>query len=251
MSLHRFFVDAPLETGRPVIVGDDLHHLRDVLRLAAGDEIVLADRDARQAVARVVSVSGTEAALEIVRPLPDVRLPDVTLLQGLSRGPKMDLVVQKATEIGVRRIVPVTMRRSVVRLTPADGATKAERWRRIAAEAAKQSQRPDVPRVDEPMDLDDVRPVLSGLDAVLVPWEESEGAGIGDALASLGATPTGRVAVVVGPEGGMEDDEVERLVALGAVVVSLGPTILRTETAALVALALVSYELGGLGGRPR
>jgi 16S rRNA (uracil1498-N3)-methyltransferase len=251
MSLHRFFVDEAVSTGRVVVRGSDLHHLRDVLRLRAGDEVAVADPTGEQAVARVLTVGEDEAALEVVTPLPAVSDPDVTLFQGLSRGPKMDLVVQKATEIGVRRIVPVVMSRSVVKLDAKDRGNRAERWRRIALEAAKQSQRATVPGIDEPVTLEEAAALLETFDVVLVPWEEAGAGGapgVGEALRAATADRASRAAIVIGPEGGMEDGEVARLRAAGAVAVSLGPTILRTETAAIVAVALTSFCLGGLAG---
>jgi 16S rRNA (uracil1498-N3)-methyltransferase len=252
VSLHRFFVPDPIGEGALTLTGPDLHHLRDVLRLQPGEEVAVADGAGGQAVARIVAVTAQEAVLEVVRLLEPARLPAVTLVQGLSRGPKMDLVVEKATEIGVSRIVPVAMRRSVVRLDGADATKRAERWRRIAEAAAKQSQRAAVPAVDEPLPFEALPGVLEAFDVVLVPWEDAAGApGIGDALREAGANAGSAVAVVVGPEGGMEAGEVESLALAGAVTVSLGSTILRTETAALVAVALAAYELGGLGGRGR
>lgn len=249
MSPHRFFTTGPLEDA--CLSAADLHHLRDVLRLIPGEEIVLADGAGRQALARIASVSVDGAAFELVRDLPVAFIPNVTLLQGLSRGPKMDLLVQKATEVGVTRIVPVVCARSFVRLSDAAASGRASRWRRIAAEAAKQSQRSVVPRVDDPVSLTEAPDLLAEFDHVLVPWEDASGEGIGEALGRLGAGSSGAVGVVVGPEGGLEDAEVTRLTELGAVSVTLGGTVLRTETAGIVAVALVSYELGGLGGARR
>lgn len=251
MSLHRFFVDGALAEGTVRITGSDLHHLRDVLRMREGDEIAVADDGAKQAVATLTAVGSAEAIATVSRPLPDIFEPDVTLIQGLSRGPKMDLVMQKVTEIGIRRITPVVMKRSVVRLDPVERWERADRWRKIVAEAAKQSQRATLPKVDEPVEFDQLDHLLHALDVVLVLWEESAHTGIGEALRAAGATSATKVGVVIGPEGGMETAEVDRLVETGAVPVTLGPTILRTETAGIVAVALASYELGGLGGARR
>jgi 16S rRNA (uracil1498-N3)-methyltransferase len=248
VALHRFFVGGSLAQGEACVTGADLHHLRDVLRLKAGDEIAVADGDAKQAVARLTDVGADEARAEVVHALPDIFQPDVTLIQGLSRGPKMDLVMQKVTEIGIARITPVVMRRSIVKLDPVERWERADRWRKIVAEAAKQSQRATLPKIDEPVEFARLEDIVGELDIVLVPWEESAHTGIGEALRAAGATSTSSVGVVIGPEGGMEAAEVEALVALGAVPVTLGPTILRTETAGIVAVALASYELGGLGG---
>jgi 16S rRNA (uracil1498-N3)-methyltransferase len=251
VALHRFFVEGALAEGNVRITGSDLHHLRDVLRMREGDEIAVADGVSKQAVATLTAVGPGEALATVSRPLPDIFEPDVTLIQGLSRGPKMDLVMQKVTEIGIRRITPVLMKRSIVKLDPVERWERTDRWRKIVAEAAKQSQRATVPKIDEPIEFSRLDDVLASHDIVLVPWEESAHTGIGEALRAAGATSASSVAVVIGPEGGMESAEVDRLVAGGAVPVTLGPTILRTETAGIVAVALASYELGGLGGAPR
>lgn len=251
MSLHRFFVTGSVASGAVTIDGPDVHHLRDVLRMEPGDEIAVADPQGKQAVARLVTVDGDTASAEVVHALPDIFEPDVTLIQGLSRGPKMDLVMQKVTEIGIRRIAPVVMKRSVVKLDPVGRWERADRWRKIVAEASKQSQRATQPKVDEPVEFERLETLFSQLDVVLVPWEESAHTSVGEALRAAGATGSTRVGVVVGPEGGMESAEVDALKRLGAVPVTLGPTILRTETAAIVAVALASYELGGLGGARR
>jgi 16S rRNA (uracil1498-N3)-methyltransferase len=165
----------------------------------------------------------------------------------------MELSIQKATELGVSEIWPLLAARCVVRLDDERVSKRAERWRRIAEEAAKQAQRESVPIVLEPMTIADLAAQAGRFDVVLVPWEEasSGGLGIGPALDAAGATPITSVLLVIGPEGGLEESEVSLLEAAGGVVTTLGDTVLRTETAAIVASALVLYELGALGGRAR
>jgi 16S rRNA (uracil1498-N3)-methyltransferase len=250
VSLHRFFARGGLD-GSPVVSPADLHHLRDVLRLRAGDEVVLSDGGGQQAIARIEAVTARDVAFVLVRELPSAFAPHVVLVQGLSRGPRMDLVVEKATELGVTRIAPLVTARSVVKLEGPAMAGRVARWRKVAEAAAKQSRRPTLPRIDDIVDFGDVAGTFAGLDHVLVPWEETTGEGVGEALTRLGATSASSAGVVVGPEGGLEPSEVARLAALGAVPVTLGGTILRTETAGIVAVALVAYELGGLGGARR
>ena len=149
--------------------------------------------------------------------------------------------------IGVARIVPVMCSRSVVKLDAEKAAERAERWRRVALAAAKQSKRADVPHVDDPLGFADVPAALAGHDLVLVAWEEASGRGIREAIAAASLPADSRVAIVVGPEGGLAAEEVAVLERIGAVTCTLGPTILRAETAAVVAAALVIHELGGLG----
>ena len=248
MTLHRFFVPgAAQETGVLPLADADAHHLRVVLRLTAGDEIVVVD-DTGAAVFRLDATAPDVTATR-VRRLPEPRIPRVTLAPALAKGDKTDTVVRQATELGVARIVPFAAERSVVHLEGAKATARAERWRRVAAEAAKQSQRTDVPVITGPLTLAGMLDALAGC-TVLVCWEDASAApGIGEALRRAAVADDGQVAVVVGPEGGLTPAEVALLTDAGALPVSLGPTILRTETAAVVAAALVLHERGGLGAR--
>lgn len=248
MTLHRFFAEsgtgdlaAPGVHALP-LAPSDVHHLRDVLRLQPNDEIALA-AEGRTAIVRLTDV-GDEVSGELVEYLPVVPMPRVTLVQGLAKGEKMDQIVRQVTELGVRRVVPFVAERSVVRLEGAKAAARVERWRRIAEEAAKQSQRSDVPEVTSLATVGGLHDVLAD-SVVLVCWEESHAEGITAALAESAVNAD--VAVVVGPEGGLTAQEVSIFEGDGARVVSLGDTILRTETAGVVACALAIHARGGLG----
>lgn len=253
MAAHRFFATGAMPSGAAdateglvlPLAEADAHHLRDVLRLDAGDEIVLAG-EGRAVRVMLLSVAGRVVG-RVVEQLEEARLPRVTLVQGLAKGEKMDDIVRHATELGVFRIVPFAAERSVVRLDSAKATARAQRWRRVAAEAAKQSQRLDVPSIGEIV-RSSVLPQLLAGSTVIVFWEENRGApGIGEALRDASPGADADVAVVVGPEGGLTPAEVSALVASGARVCSLGATVLRTETAGVVAVALAIYERGGLG----
>jgi 16S rRNA (uracil1498-N3)-methyltransferase len=201
-----------------------------------------------------VSDAGPEGLLaEKAERLDQTPAHRITLVQGVARGAKVDLVVEKATELNIEAIMPVMTERSVVRLDADKAHARGERWRRVALAAAKQSQRTTVPKVTDPMALSGALPVLATFDVVLVVWEGAgaSGPGIGRALDEAGATPASRIALVVGPEGGLSAEEVRALVASGGRAVTLGDTVLRSETAGIVAASLCVYELGGLGGRPR
>ena len=252
MALHRFFAEehtAGPGDGTNVLplAPSDIHHLRDVLRLVPGDEIVVVDGGAATVV-RLTEI-GERVSGEPVGQVAAPRLPRVTLVQALAKGEKMDDVVRQSTELGVARIVPFAAERSVVRLDAAKAAARVQRWRRIAAEAAKQSQRLELPLVDEIVEAAGLPERLKG-SVVLVCWEDATGApGIGSALREAALSDDTDVAVVVGPEGGLTADEVSALEEGGAIAVSLGDTVLRTETAGVVATALAIYERGGLGAR--
>lgn len=246
MSRSRFFAEAPVpDAGELPLAASDVHHLRDVLRLGPGDEIEVAFAG-EVWIVRLDAVDEGVTGTRIERLPHAAPLPRVTLAQALAKGEKMDTVVRQATELGVLRIVPFAAERSVVRLEPAKAAARTERWRRIAESAAKQAHRADVPQVDEPVALPDLPSALAGT-TILVAWEDADGApGIAAALAAAGAAAPG-VSVIIGPEGGLTDGEVALLRDAGATCVSLGPTILRTETAGVVAAALAIHSLGGLG----
>jgi 16S rRNA (uracil1498-N3)-methyltransferase len=258
VSLHRFFVPAALPanaaTGVALALSDaDLHHLHRVLRLVPGDRIVVVDPAGSEAEATLTQVSALGVTADVDEPVRRPPRPTVVLAPAISRRERMELVVQKATELGVSEIWPLVTERCVVRLDEQRSGRRGERLQLIAREAAKQSQRADVPPVRDPMTIGVFVAEAGRFDIVLVPWEEasSGGLGIGAALDAAGATADASVAVVIGPEGGLTEGEVAALEAGGGVVVTLGETVLRTETAGVVAVALTEYELGALGGRAR
>jgi 16S rRNA (uracil1498-N3)-methyltransferase len=231
----------------------DLHHLRAVLRLVPGDRIVVTDTAGSEAEATLVEVSAALVTADVDEPVRRPARPRVVLVAAMSRRERMELVVRKATELGVSEIWPVVTERCVVRLDDQRSGRRAERLRLIAEEAANQSERPDVPLVREPVTIGDFVAEAGRFDVVLVPWEEasSGGLGIGAALDAAGAAADASVAIVIGPEGGLTEGEVAALEAGGGVVVTLGETVLRTDTAGIVAVTLTEYELGALGGRVR
>ena len=192
-------------------------------------------------------------AAEKVERLAELPAYRITLVQGVAKGAKVDLVVEKATELNIEAVMPVLTGRSVVRLDVDKTRSRGERWRRVALAAAKQSRRTTLPTVADPLPLVEAYPLLATFDVVLVVWEgaSATGPGIGQALDEAAATQESRIALVVGPEGGLSSEEVYALEMSGARAVTLGDTVLRSETAGIVAAALCVYELGGLGGRPR
>lgn len=258
MTLHRFFVTRSLtETAAPAVElgvsATDLHHMARVLRLVPGDRIIVADPLGAEAEATIVELSADRVVADLDAPVVRPRSPRIVLAPGISRRERMEMTIQKATELGADEIWPLKTQRCVVRLDEDRAGRRAERWRRIAEEAAKQSQRPDVPLVREPMTIAELATEAGRFDLMVVPWEEAAatGLGIGAVLDAIGATPDTTVLLVIGPEGGLAGDEIASLEAAGGAIVTLGSAILRTETAAIVALALTAYELGALGGRAR
>jgi 16S rRNA (uracil1498-N3)-methyltransferase len=238
--MPRLFVPPERLTGdRVELDGEPYRHLARVLRVPVGADLVLFDGQGVEIEARVAAVNARTVTLVLGarrrQPPPVVA---ITLLQAVPRGDRMDLLVQKTTELGVARIVPVLAERSVAR----PPAARARRWQTIAAEAARQSGRADVPEVLAPLALPEALPIAASCATRLALWEEEHTRPLRQALPA--ATPT--VAVLIGPEGGLAAAEVERARAAGFVTVGLGPRILRVETAAIVAVALVQAAAGGL-----
>lgn len=261
MSLPHFYLESQViaDAGAEVfplrLSADDARHAR-VLRLAAGEHVAVIDAAQDYFECEVVSFDDDIPLVRVAQKLDEgEKGPVVVLLQGLAKGDKMDEVVRHATEIGISAFVPLMCERSVVKLDERKACRRVERWRAIAKSAAMQSGRRSVPEVSDLMDVNGACALFGEATCVLVCWEEApQTARLREAIDSaLAKTCTPRadahVAVVVGPEGGLTQGEVDALLSCNrrARLVSLGPTILRTETAGIVASALVLYELGGLG----
>ena len=241
MRLNRVFLDAPLQGGsRAVLSGSAAGHVLRVLRLHAGDPLTLFNGTGREFAATVLQAHGDTVTVEVgsahevdrESPLP------LVLVQGVSRSERMDLTVQKATELGVTRLVPVLTERSVVKLDAAQAARKLEHWRAIAIAACEQSGRNRPPEVLPAVAYREF--VRSQIEIptrlLLSPLAPLR-------MADVPRPPAG-VMVLIGPEGGLSPQEQEQALAAGFVGVRLGPRVLRTETAALAALTLLQREFG-------
>jgi len=242
MSDPVFFVDALPRSGRFVMGGDEGHHASTVKRLRPGERLVLSDGDGGWAPAVVVSADGRGLAVDVGAHQYDAAPAlSVTLVQALPKGERSDLAVDLATEAGVDAIVPWQASRCVARWD--GGSGKAERgrqkWQRVAREAAKQSRRRRIPPVGALAGIDDVVRAITAAELALVLHEEGS-----VALGSVPLPTAGLVVLVVGPEGGVAPEEIERFEAAGARTVRLGAEVLRTSTAAAVALGALGVMTG-------
>ena len=238
----RFFIDPSQIAGDTIaIVGDDLRHVRTVLRKRPGDLLTLLDGRGGEITVSITAIGKDEIVTEVVeRTTRTLAGPRIILGQGLPKSDKMDLIVQKATELGVSSIVPLVTERTIVKVK--DGEKRAARWQKIAREAAMQSHRTDIPGVEAIRLLGEfLRAPHADPGALhLIPWEEGTEP-IKDVLKAYPAAQT--VVVLIGPEGGFSLNEAGMAREKGFRAVSLGPTILRTETAAIAALSMIGYEL--------
>jgi 16S rRNA (uracil1498-N3)-methyltransferase len=222
------------------------HHLGRVLRAAVDDIIQAVDASGQLLSVRLTAIAARRAEGVVVHraPLATESPLDLTLAQAIPKGDKMEHVIRMATELGVSRVIPLVTERTVVRLEPARSDSRLARWRRVAREAAQQSGRAAVPEIVTPRQISAWPPDPPGGPGLLVCFWEEERRGL-DSLLPPGPCP--RATVVVGPEGGLTGDEVGGLARVGALVASLGPRLLRTETAGAVAVALLQARYGDLG----
>jgi 16S rRNA (uracil1498-N3)-methyltransferase len=238
---RRFYVEpGAVSAERLTLRNDEAHHARRVLRLDVGDTVTCFDGRGAAWRGQIAGIAKDRVEVTIVETLPVVAepTPRITLAQGLVKGERMDWIVQKATELGASCIQPLRTDRSEVRLDDARAERRAERWHRIAVEASKQCERAWLPELAEPLT---VAGALARLDGPAVAFVERDAEPARPALEALRGAE--RLAVFVGPEGGWTGDELAALAAAAVPCLSLGPQILRAETAAVAALAIVAYAV--------
>lgn len=248
--MHKFFVPKEnVNVHQAVIEGEDVKHIYKVLRLESGEEVSINNCNGEEYLGVIEEVNKSQVIVKIKEKLSvnNEASINVFLFQGLPKSTKMDLIVQKNCELGVREITPIITDRVVVK-GEIGQFKKVDRWVRIALEAAKQSKRTIIPEVREPIEFDEALAELKDMDLVIVPYENEKGYGVRKVVDSIDKGEVKNVGIVIGPEGGFEESEIEKLKNIGAFIVTLGPRILRTETAGFVAASLIMYELGDLGG---
>jgi 16S rRNA (uracil1498-N3)-methyltransferase len=243
--MHRFFVPSDKISGRiGMITGDDAHHIQRVLRLEAGDRITLCDGRGMDYQAVIQDVSKGQVRVELTGKNPSGTEPNlqVTLLQGLPKASKMETIIQKCVELGIHEVIPITTSRTVVRIPDGrEGEKKASRWQRVAEEASKQSRRGILPQVHAPKTFDQAIQACQA-DWKIILWEEEKKQSLRRVLQSQSSMPES-IAILIGSEGGLEEEEVFLARQYGWISASLGPRILRTETAGMAALAAIMYQM--------
>ena len=248
--MHKFFVPKDsIDGNNAVIDNEDVKHIYRVLRLQVGDKISINNCEGKEYIGKITYIDKKVVNVNLLEenPINNESPIEVYLFQGLPKSTKMDLIVQKNTELGVKAITPILTERVVVK-TELKDYKKIDRWNRIALEACKQCKRSLVPQINETIEFDNLLKKLKNVDLVVVPYENEEGYGIKKLVKSIDKIHINKVAIVIGPEGGFEEIEILKLKEIGAKIITLGPRILRTETAGFTCLSLIMYELGDLGG---
>lgn len=245
--MSKFFVkDNQINNNSINIIGEDVNHIANVLRMKKEDELQVCNQETGENyVTKITSFSKEKIECEIVKKIDKTVESNVniTLFQGIPKFDKMELIIQKNTEVGIKKIVPVLMERTVVKLDEKTINKKRERWQKIAEVASKQSMRDIIPKVENVVKVKDIE--KQNYDAILVAYENEDKNMLKSELIKLKNTQKEKynIAIVIGPEGGISEKEIEILRNTGAIFVSLGKRILRTETAGIVMSGNIMYEL--------
>lgn len=248
--MHKFFVpENNIDRNIVTIIGDDVKHIYKVLRLKTGDKININNYKGREFVAEINSIDKAAVICNIIEEINTNNESNIKihLYQGLPKASKMELITQKATELGVMSITPVITERVVVKNESSE-VKKIDRWNKIALEACKQSRRTLIPKVRNIIKFNEFLEEVKEFDLIVVPYENEKNYGVKNMITKFKNKDINNIAIMVGPEGGFEDEEIKSLENLGAYIVTLGPRILRTETAGFVCSSLIMYELGDIGG---
>lgn len=251
--MPKFFVkENQIKNNKIEIIGEDVNHIINVLRMRNGEILKVCNRDTGENyLVKIINAQSNSIICDIQEKINDTAESNIniTLYQGLPKFEKMELIIQKNTEVGVNEIVPVVMERTVVKLDEKQSNKKLERWQKIAEIASKQSQRDRIPKVDNVIKMKFMYEKLNleEYDAILVAYENEKKTLLKEELKKLQKAEQNeyKIAIIIGPEGGIAEGEIEMLQKIGAKCVSLGKRILRTETAGIIMAGNIFYELEG------
>lgn len=247
--MPRFFINSKdIFDDNINIKGDDYNHIKKVLRLKCGEIVTLSDGVGNEYEAKIEEFGDGFVHSKIIKSYKNSTEPPIkiTLYQGLPKADKMDFIIQKSVELGITRIVPVLTERTIVKLAnEKDASKKCERWNRISQEAAKQSNRGIIPEIEIPITFKEAVKQAKDYALSLIPYEKEANNSLKQILRSV--SDIKEASVFVGPEGGFTEQEIEEAVSFGINSITLGPRILRTETAGVAVLSILMYELGDVG----
>lgn len=242
--MYQFFVpEEQVAESVITILGSDVNHIRNVLRMKQGETVRISTKSGENYLCALKQIEEQSVMAEIVEKMPDTELPcSVYLFQGLPKSDKMELIIQKAVELGVHAVIPVSMKNCVAKLDEKKAVAKQKRWQQIAESAAKQSKRSIVPEITAPMTYRNAVAFAKEFQIKLVPYENERGM-TATKEAMLHIKPGDCVGIFIGPEGGFAPEEIAYAKESGMQPISLGNRILRTETAGFTTLAILMYEL--------
>ena len=244
--MHKFFITQDqIEKNTAKILGEDVKHIANVLRLKKSDDIIICNKDTNYSYeAKINAIAKEYIMCDIIKIIDKTVESNVSvdIYQGLPKMDKMEYIIQKATELGVKNIYPVSMERCIVKIDKKSEMKKIERWNKIAEAAAKQSKRDFIPKVENIINIENICQNAKKYDIIIVAYENENKNTLKTVLKNLDVQNKLKVGVVIGPEGGIAEDEIEELSKAEAQIASLGNRILRTETASLVVLSDIIYE---------
>ena len=242
--MYHFFVSEEQINGENAYIeGSDVNHIANVLRMKPGEELLISVKGDWDYLCKIVDIETDRVNLKVLESMEQRELPvNITLLQGIPKSDKLEMIIQKAVELGVSEIIPVKTKRVVVKIDEKKVDTKVNRWNAIAESAAKQSKRSIIPKVYEPMSIDNALEIVEDFGVKLIPYENADGIDKTRRILD-NMDKTKNIAVFIGPEGGFEESEVERIKNSGFEVITLGKRILRTETAGLALLSNIMIRL--------
>lgn len=241
--MPRFFVKSnQIKQDNIEILGEDIKHIKNVLRKNIGDKIEICDSENGKSYnCEITQLYDNSILTHIIEEYPEISSPiQVDIFQGLPKSDKMELIIQKSVELGVNKIIPVSMKRCVVKLDNKESVKKIARWQKISESAAKQCGRNNIPEISNVITLKDID--VSQYDVLIVCYENEKVNTLKAELAKINTDSRTKIGVVIGPEGGLDEQEVELLKNNGAKIVTLGNRILRTETVALNILSILMYQ---------
>lgn len=242
--MYHFFVEEEQVNGENAYIsGSDVNHIVNVLRMKIGEELLISVKGDWDYICKIEEIENDRVNLKLLESMEQRELPiKLTLLQGIPKSDKLEMIIQKAIELGVSEIIPVKTNRVVVRIDEKKTQAKVNRWNAIAESAAKQSKRSIIPKVLKPQTIDNALEIVKDYGVKLLPYENADGIKkTKDILNSLDSK--NNIAVFIGPEGGFEEAEVKKSTDSGFEVITLGKRILRTETAGLALLSNIMIRL--------
>lgn len=250
--MPKFFIKSnQIEDNKITILGEDVNHIANVLRMKIGDKIQVCNVDsAENYSAELEVIEKNKIDCNVIEKIKSEAESSINLkiFQGIPKSDKMELIIQKSTELGVKEIIPVDMERCVSKIAGKDEKKKIDRWQKISEVAAKQCGRDIIPEIKNVIKIKQICDMIGNFDMLIVPYERAEGYSFKDAIDEIKNSDkkdNATIGIVIGPEGGFEQDEINMLSESGAKIVTLGKRILRTETVALAMSSVIMYELGG------